>query len=134
MGLRGPTRSPDSRRGAREAETSPVTVIQQSLEAPAWLTPVEKVSFAALVDEAKSAGLSVLRVDAHAYAMVTRLRLCAQAEVDGNAVARIMRTLLPWEMAVGLNAMARVRLGIKQQIKKTSMTARLLDIQRDARK
>lgn len=132
MGLRGPTRDPLSRRGLQENEGSGETVIQNAPEPPTWLSAGEKSAFNALVQDAIASGIPILKIDDNAFAMVTRLRVLARKEKEANSLARIMRTLLPWETAAGMNAVGRARLGIKQTAKKRSATLQLLDSVRRA--
>lgn len=132
MGLRGPTRDPNSIRGMRENGPAPVAPVQEVPKPPTWLTPPERKMFRNLVDEAIAAGTPLLKIDAHSFAMIARLMLKAQTETDGSTLARLMRTLLPWMQAAGLTAIGRARLGIKQVEKKKSPTAKLLEMRRKA--
>lgn len=129
MGLKGPLRDPDSVRGQREGagNINAPTIESQVPVPPAWLAVKEKRLFEQLIDDAQRAGIPVLAIDSHAYAMVSRLMLQAQKEKDGNTLARIMRSLLPWMQAAGLNALGRARLGVKREKKKTGTVASILE-------
>jgi hypothetical protein len=115
------------------AETNgQVAITQRAPEAPAWLSKAEREEFDALVQLALGANTPILEVDAGTYALIAKGLVSARKVKDPNALARIMRTLLPWMQAAGLTAIGRARLGVKQSEKKTSTTAKLLEMARKA--
>ena len=112
MGQRGQLTSPTSRRGRAQLAGKVIEIPSERPEPPIWLNAEDKKLFNQLVGEAIESKTPIRRIDGHTYAMVDKLMNRAKLENDGDRLSRIMRTLLPWMQAAGLNAVGRARLGV----------------------
>jgi hypothetical protein len=103
MGLRGPQRNPNSRRGRAEAERArkigviakpaapnrplggakpaPVSAPTASPACPAWLSPDQAELFASLVTDLEAAQVPIKHIDAHAIMMAVQ---CLSAVKDAS--------------------------------------------------
>jgi hypothetical protein len=118
MGQRGPLTSPTSQRGRRKLAGKVIEIPCERPTPPIWLSGEDQKLFNQLVSEAIESKTPIRRIDGHTYAMVAKLMNQARLETDGDRLSRIMRTLLPWMQAAGLNAMGRARLGVPNEKEK----------------
>jgi hypothetical protein len=130
MGLRGPIRDPESRRGAAEGLTVLPVHDHRQPTPPSYLSAKEKSLFATLVDEASRASLSPLLVDAHLYAKIARMELMLEKEQDVDRFLKVMRTLLACYQSAGMTEVARRRLGIRVENKKRGTVSSILEAKR----
>lgn len=111
MGLRGPKRELDSRRGA--AEFGPgAQAVQEQLPAPDELTAAEARLFQRLVAENTAAGVSVRLVDRHQYAELCRLMIQLEAtREDVRLALAVSRRISDLRAELGMGPRARYRAG-----------------------
>lgn len=130
MGMRGPIRDPESRRGTSEGLSVLPVADQRPPAAPRYLSAKEKKIFSELVDDAMRASLAPLLVDAHLYAKIARMEVMLEKEKDADRFLRVMRTLLACYQSAGMTEVARRRLGIRPEKKKSSMVAGIIEAKR----
>lgn len=119
MGERGQIRQPDSRRGVREGlAVIPVSDLRPP-DPPKYLSAKEKNVFRDLVLDAQRASLSPLLVDSALYAKIARLEVMMERETEPGRFLSLMRAQLANYQAAGMTEVARRRLGIRPEKKKT---------------
>jgi hypothetical protein len=111
MGLRGPKRELDSRRGA--AEFGPrAQVVQEQLPTPDDLTAAEARLFRQLVAENRAAGVSIRAIDGHQYVELARLMVqLDELRADVRLALAVSRRISDLRSELGMGPRARYRAG-----------------------
>ena len=118
MGVRGPIRDPESRRGVREGlAVLPVSDVRAP-EPPKYLNAKEKAIFREIVADAQKAALTPLLIDSALYGKIARMELMMQRETEPGRFLSLMRAQLANYQAAGMTEVARRRLGIRPEKKK----------------
>lgn len=111
MGLRGPRRALDSRRGSLEFGQG-AAIVQEAIEPPAGLSRQEARLFRVLVLENTAAGVSVRGVDRHQYAELCRLMVqLGTLQDDVRLALAISRRISDLRAELGIGPRARYRAG-----------------------
>lgn len=111
MGLRGPRRALDSRRGSLEFGQG-AAIVQEAIEPPAGLSRQEARLFRQLVAENMAAGVSVRLVDRHQYAELCRLMgQLSTLQQDVRLALAVSRRISDIRAELGMGPRARYRAG-----------------------
>ena len=127
MALRGLQQAPDSKRG-RVANKGEIPVaIQETIEAPLWLTEDRLHEFWRMVDLNRAAGVAIRRVDADIYADLADC-MVRQREADGDQYLRIARQINDLRAQLNMGPRNRARAGVhdKQAPKAVNPMAALI--------
>lgn len=115
MGLTGPIRDPNSRRGLREGLGAAIGAdTADPITPPSWLLPKAKRIFKQLCADMAGARVPVKFLDAHAVGMAAQT-LAMQDQVENNPAlfARVGRDAMQWLEAIGATPRSRARMGIR---------------------
>lgn len=129
MGLRGPVRDPNSRRGVRydDAPASDPATSERPLPPPALVKTAEaRQLFEEYVDRAIASGVTVRVTDDMAFALAVQYTLDYQKAKDAAERARIGRDLMKILDDIGATPKARLRMNIKPKAAAPSKTAQIL--------
>jgi len=111
MGLRGPRRALDSRRGSVEFGQG-AAIVQEAIEPPAGLNRQEARLFRQLVAENVAAGVAVRLVDRHQYRELSRLMIQLEAtQEDVRLALAVSRRISDLRAELGMGPRARYRAG-----------------------